>query len=129
MELSTGITPVVVATIDTGIDYAHPPPGSIPNLFHERHCTAVNDGTNGCYGISTIYYTPVRSTITDTEPMYPAYWSLGNTLGIVGINWKCSCSTCKFLGSDGATDLRCNILSRLCLADEEQGLQHRGHEQ
>jgi subtilisin family serine protease len=55
-NLSTGSESVIVATIDTGVDYTHP--DIIPNLFHNPAvCNGVDDGTNGCYGISTIYYT------------------------------------------------------------------------
>lgn len=45
-NLSTGDHTVIVATIDSGIDFTHP--DLIPNLFHDTAvCNGVNDGANG----------------------------------------------------------------------------------
>jgi subtilisin family serine protease len=102
-NLSTGNHNVVVATLDTGIDYNHP--DLIPNLFHNTAlCNGVNDGTNGCYGIA-----PVNN---DTNPfddnghgthVAGIIGAAGNNnLGVVGINWNVQLLACKFLDSTGS---------------------------
>jgi hypothetical protein len=102
-NLGTGNHNIVVATIDSGIDYSHP--DLIPNLFHDTSvCNGVNDGSNGCYGISTVYYT---SDVADdlghgTHVSGTIGASGNNTLGVVGINWKVQLLSCKFLAYDGS---------------------------
>jgi subtilisin family serine protease len=102
-NLSTGDHTVVVATIDTGIDYTHP--DLIPNLFHDTAvCNGVNDGTNGCYGISTVHYTasPLDDNGHGTHVSGTIGASGNNGLGVVGINWNVQLLTCKFLDSNGS---------------------------
>jgi hypothetical protein len=101
--LSTGDHNVVVATIDTGIDFTHP--DLIPNLFHDTSvCNGVDDATNGCYGISTISYT--SSTFDDNGHGTHVSGIIGaagnNDLGVVGINWNVQLLSCKFLDSTGS---------------------------
>lgn len=101
-NLSTGDHNVVVATLDTGIDYTHP--DLLPNLFRNTAvCDGVNDGTNGCYGISTVYYT--SNTLDDNGHGTHVSGTIGaagnNNLGVVGINWNVQLLTCKFLDSNG----------------------------
>ena len=102
-NLSTGNSSVVIATIDTGIDYTHP--DLIPNLFHDSTvCNGVDDGSNGCYGISTVYYT---SDVFDDNGHGTHVSGIegaagNNNLGIVGINWSVQLMSCKFLDSTGA---------------------------
>jgi subtilisin family serine protease len=101
--LSTGSQNVIVATIDTGIDYTHP--DLIPNLFHNPAvCNGVDDGSNGCYGISTIYYT---SDVFDDNGHGTHVSGIegaagNNSLGVVGINWTVQLMSCKFLDSTGS---------------------------
>ncbi len=102
-NLSTGDHNVVVASIDTGIDYTHP--DLIPNLFHNTAvCNGIDDGTNGCYGISTIYYT--SDVFDDNGHGTHVSGILGaagnNNLGVVGINWNVQLMSCKFLDSTGS---------------------------
>lgn len=102
-NLSTGDHNVVIATIDTGIDYTHP--DLIPNLFHDTSvCNGTDDGTNGCYGISTVYYT--SSTFDDNGHGTHVSGIIGaagnNNLGVAGINWNVQLLSCKFLDSTGS---------------------------
>jgi subtilisin family serine protease len=102
-NLSTGSQSVIVATIDTGIDYTHP--DIIPNLFHNTAvCSGVDDGTNGCYGISTVYYT---SDVLDDNGHGTHVSGIegaagNNSLGVVGINWTVQLMSCKFLDATGS---------------------------
>jgi hypothetical protein len=101
--LSTGSPTVIVATIDTGIDYTHP--DIVPNLFHNTDvCNGIDDGTNGCYGISTIYYT---SDVFDDNGHGTHVSGIegaagNNSLGVVGINWTVQLMSCKFLDATGS---------------------------
>jgi len=100
--LSTGSQNVIVATIDTGIDYTHP--DLIPNLFHNSAvCNGVNDGTNGCYGISTVYYT--TDVLDDNGHGTHVSGTIGaagnNNVGVVGVNWNVQLMSCKFLDANG----------------------------
>jgi subtilisin family serine protease len=102
-SLSTGNHNVVIATIDTGIDYTHP--DLIPNLFHDTSvCNGIDDGTNGCYGISTVSYT--SSPFDDNGHGTHVSGIIGaagnNNLGVVGINWNVQLLSCKFLDSTGS---------------------------
>jgi subtilisin family serine protease len=102
-HLSTGDHTVVVATIDTGIDFTHP--DLIPNLFHDTAaCNGVNDATNGCYGKSTVPYTasPFDDNGHGTHVSGTIGASGNNGLGVVGINWNVQLLTCKFLDSNGS---------------------------
>jgi hypothetical protein len=102
-NLSTGNHNVVVATLDSGIDYTHP--DLIPNLFHDTSaCNGVNDGSNGCYGISTVYYTPdVFDDLGHGTHVSGTIGASGNNnLGVVGINWNVQLLSCKFLAYDGS---------------------------
>jgi hypothetical protein len=102
-NLATGDHNVIVATIDTGIDYTHP--DLIPNLFHNAaDCNGVDDGSNGCYGISTVSYT--SSVFDDNGHGTHVSGTIGaagnNNVGVVGINWNVQLMSCKFLDSTGS---------------------------
>ena len=101
-NLSTGDHNVVIATIDSGIDYTHP--DLIPNLFHNSAvCNDVNDDTNGCYGIAPVYNN--SNPFDDNGHGTHVAGIIGavgnNNLGVVGINWNVQLLACKFLDSTG----------------------------
>ena len=100
---------VVVAVIDTGVDYRHP--DLLGNLFrNEAECTAngLDDDHNGyiddCYGIDTFNH--------DSDPFDDHYHgthvsgTIGargdNGLGVAGVNWAVSIVACKFLSGGGS---------------------------
>jgi subtilisin family serine protease len=102
-NLTIGSHNVVVAIIDSGIDYHHP--DLVPNLFHDSSaCNGASDGTNGCFGISTASYT--SDVFDDLGHGTHVAGTIGasgdNGLGVVGINWNVQLLSCKFLGSDGS---------------------------
>ena len=108
-DLVTGSSDVVVAVIDTGIDYAHP--DLVANMFrNEADCNTngVDDDVNGyvddCHGIDTAngdtnpfddnhHGTHVAGTIGATG---------NNGTGVVGVNWQVKLMPCKFLGAGGS---------------------------
>lgn len=106
---TTGSPDVVVAVIDTGIDYTHPDLAA--NMFRNvADCDAngVDDDANGwiddCYGIDTAnddadpfddnrHGTHVAGTIGATG---------NNGVGVVGVNWTTRLLACKFLSASGS---------------------------
>jgi hypothetical protein len=102
-NLSTGNQTVVVATLDTGIDYNHP--DLIPNLFHDTAvCNGVDDDTNGCYGIAPVYANsnPFDDNGHGTHVAGIIGAAGNNGIGVVGINWSVQLLACKFLDSTGS---------------------------
>ena len=102
-NLSTGDHSIVVATLDTGIDYTHP--DLIPNLFHNLAvCNGVNDDTNGCYGIAPVYNNsnPFDDNGHGTHVAGIIGAAGNNNLGVAGINWTVQVLACKFLDSSGS---------------------------
>jgi subtilisin family serine protease len=108
-DITTGSSDVVVAVIDTGIDYTHPDLAA--NMFrNEADCNAngVDDDVNGsiddCFGIDTAngdgnplddhnHGTHVAGTIG----------AVGNNgVGVTGVNWNVRMMACKFLNASGS---------------------------
>lgn len=108
-DITTGSASVVVAVLDTGIDYTHPDlvanmwinPGEIPG-------NSIDDDLNGyvddIHGIDTAngdsnpfddhnHGTHVAGTIGATG---------NNGTGVVGVNWQVKLMPCKFLGASGS---------------------------
>jgi hypothetical protein len=104
-NLTTGSAKVVLAVIDTGIDYTHPDLAA--NVWvNSPGCTG-ND-TDGyptdCHGINAI--TGSGDPMDDNDHGTHVSGIMGavgnNDLGIAGVNWSVSLLACKFLDSTGS---------------------------
>jgi hypothetical protein len=101
---TTGTSDVVIAFLDSGIDYNHP--DLAPNIYRNiAECTpnGVDDDGNGyvddCYGIDTAN--------NDTDPMDDvghgthvagvAAAAGNNGIGVTGVSWRTRILACKFL--------------------------------
>ena len=115
-DITTGSRNVVVATIDSGIDYTHEDLAA--NMWrNEADCNGngIDDDGNGfvddCYGIAPIngnsdpmddhsHGTHVAGTIG----------AVGNNgIGVVGVNWNVRLMSCKMFDADGNGSLAAAI--------------------
>jgi subtilisin family serine protease len=108
-DLVTGSSDVVVAVIDTGINYAHPDLAA--NIYrNELDCNTngVDDDGNGyaddCHGIDTFNNDsdPNDDVRHGTHVAGIIGASGNNGTGVVGVNWNVKLMPCKFLGSGGS---------------------------
>ncbi|MEX1018249.1 MAG: S8 family serine peptidase, partial [Litorilinea sp.] len=114
-QVTTGSTDVIMAVIDTGIDYNHE--DLIPNLWVNPqecpqgygNCVAdgVDDDGSGYaddfYGVNTINDTgdPMDDFGHGTHVAGVMAARANNNLGIAGLNWEGRIVACKFLGASG----------------------------
>jgi subtilisin family serine protease len=107
-EYTTGSRDVVVATIDSGIDYDHQDLAA--NVWrNEADCNAngVDDDGNGfvddCHGIAPIngHSDPMDDHSHGTH-VAGTIGAVGhNDIGVVGVNWNVSIMSCKMFDGDG----------------------------
>jgi subtilisin family serine protease len=107
-EMTTGNRNVVVAVIDTGIDYNHE--DLAPNMWRnpgDCNANGIDDDGNGyiddCHGINSLdrTLTPMDDNKHGTHVAGTIGAIGNNSLGVVGINWNVSLMACKFLNSYG----------------------------
>ncbi|HWP59715.1 MAG TPA: S8 family peptidase, partial [Candidatus Acidoferrales bacterium] len=111
-DLSLGTSGVVVATLDSGIDYNHADLSA--NVWRnplDCNRDGIDDDGNGhvddCHGIDTINND--SDPIDDHNHGSHVAGTIGavgnNALGVVGVNWNVSIMACKFLGASGTGSL------------------------
>lgn len=110
-DITTGSRDVVVAVIDTGIDYNHP--DLAPNIWKNPGETAgnlIDDDGNGypddIYGIDTFnhFSWPFDDNGHGTH-VAGTIGAVGNNgIGVAGVNWNVQIVTCKFLNAGGSGD-------------------------
>jgi subtilisin family serine protease len=107
-DLTTGSSTVVVALLDTGIDYNHQDLAA--NMFrNEADCNTngIDDDGNGfiddCYGIDTANHdsNPLDDNGHGTHTAGTIGAVGNNGVGVVGVNWTVRLMPCKFLKADG----------------------------
>jgi subtilisin family serine protease len=108
-DIETGDSSVVVAVIDTGIDYNHRDLAANIwlNSAESNGQTGVDDDGNGyvddIYGIDTVNHDsdPLDDRVHGTH-VAGTIGAVGNNgVGVVGINWNVKLMACKFLGVQG----------------------------
>ena len=113
-DITTGSQSVVVAVIDSGVDYNHSDlntnmwtnPGEIPG-------NGVDDDGNGfvddVYGINAVDDNGNPMDVVNDPHGTHVAGTIGaagnNGLGVVGVNWTCSIMALKFIGDDGEGSL------------------------
>jgi subtilisin family serine protease len=109
-DITTGSSDVVIAVIDTGIDYRH---GDLAgnmwvNMSEANGVPGVDDDGNGyvddIYGIDTINND--GDPLDDHDHGTHIAGTIGavgnNGIGIAGLNWVVRMMACKFIGADGS---------------------------
>jgi PKD repeat protein len=107
-DVTIGSGSVIVAVIDTGIDYTHADlTGNLWQNPNETVGNGVDDDGNGyaddIYGISAITHTgdPMDDHGHGTHVAGTIGASGNNGVGVAGMNWNIKIIGCKFIGGDG----------------------------
>jgi subtilisin family serine protease len=101
-NITTGSPNVVIAVIDTGVDYNHPDLAA--NIFTGPICP----GGVVCHGINLVpnIFHDSNDPFDDSGHGTHVSGTIGaagnNAIGVSGINWNVTILPCKFLGSTGA---------------------------
>ena len=107
-NITTGNSNVVIAVIDTGVDYNHVDLAA--NMWvNPTECNSNgldNDGdgyVNDCHGINAITHTgdPMDDYFHGTHVAGTIGAVGNNAVGVTGVNWNVSILACKFLDSTG----------------------------
>lgn len=111
-NITTGSSNVVVAVIDSGIDYNHQDLAA--NMFQNTadcNTNGMDDDGNGfvddCFGIDTINQDsdPIDDNGHGTH-VAGTIGAVGNNgLGVVGVNWTIQLMACKFTNQSGVGDV------------------------
>ena len=104
-NLTTGSKNVVIAVIDSGIDYTHPDLAA--NMWVNPPGCAGHDTDgypNDCHGINAITGTgdPMDDFFHGTHVAGIIGAAGNNSLGVTGVNWTVALLACKFLDSSGS---------------------------
>jgi len=108
-NFTTGDGSVIIASIDTGIDYTHP--DLAPNMWRnplEIPGNGIDDDGDGyvddVYGIDTVNHdsNPFDDQGHGTHTAGTIAAAGNNGLGVVGVNWNAKLLSCKFLDANGS---------------------------
>lgn len=114
-DIETGSKDVVIAVIDTGVDFNHQDikDNMWVNEIEKNGQPGVDDDANGIvddiHGASFVEDTPTGNPLDDHSHGTHCAGTIGghgdNNLGVVGVNWNTRIMAVKFLGSGGSGSL------------------------